>query len=118
MKAAKTSDITKPSIKKVELGTSAHIVYLDNGDFIICYEDGWGSLYNNNYECLHSLNEWALTSVPDLNEDEAEIIQFKKDANNFVAAIFDEIAIDGYDFTKIKKRHLIRSFEVLKTIKF
>lgn len=118
MKAAKTSDITTPTIKKIELGAATHIIYLSNGDFVICYEDGWGSLYNNNYECLHSLNEWALTSVCDLNEDDAEIIQFKKDAQNFIAAIFDEIAGDGYDFTKIKKRSLIRSFEVLKTIKF
>lgn len=118
MKAAKTSDITTPTIKKIELGAATHIIYLSNGDFVICYEDGWGSLYNNNYECLHSLNEWALTSVCDLNEDDAEIIQFKKDAQNFIAAIFDEIAGDGYDFTKIKKRSLIHSFEVLKTIKF
>ena len=114
----KTSDITTPTIKKVELGTNTHIIYLNNGDFIICYDDGLGSLYNNNYELLHSLNEWALTSVPDLNEDEAEIIQFKKDANNFIAAIFDEIKADGYAFAKIQKRPLIRSFEVLKTINF
>ena len=114
----KTSDIILPTIKKVELGINTHIIYLNNGDFVVCYEDGWGSLYNNNHELLHSLNEWALTSVPDLNEDEAEIIQFKKDAANFIAAIFDEIISDGYDFTKIKKRSLIRSFEVLKTINF
>lgn len=112
----KTSDITLPTIKKIELGTATHIIYLNNGDFVIC-NDGWGSLYNNNYELLHSLNEWALTSVPDLNEDRAEIIQFKKDAQNFIAAIFDEIKADGYAFTKIQKRSFPHP-KILKTINF
>lgn len=114
----KTSDTALPTIKKIELGTTTHIIYLNNGDFIICYDDGWGSLYNNNYELSLSLNEWALTSVPDLNEDPEEIIQFKKDAQNFINAVFDEIASDNYHFTEIEKRSLIHSFKVLKTINF
>ena len=116
MKAA-TQNIQNPTITRIELGTTTHIIYLSNGDFIVCYDDGWGSLYNNNYELLHSLEDWALTSVPDLNEDPAEIIQFKKDATNFVAAIFAEIISDDYDFAKIKKRS-VPYHEVLKTIKF
>lgn len=112
----KTSDITQPTITKIELGTTTHIIYLNNGDFIIC-NDGWGSLYNNNYELSASLNEWALTSVCDLNEDEAEIIQFKKDSQNFVNEVFSEIAFDDYHFTKIKKRSFPHP-EILKTINF
>lgn len=108
------------NIKEIHMGEDKQIIYLWNNDVIIS-EDGWGARYNNNYELYHQLCEYAITDVDYLKKGEEKIEEFKKEANNYLKYVFNEIEDDGYTIQKIEKykfNEFKNSFEVLKIIKF